>query len=187
MEKKMFAGLAKLVGFKINEDDIEEIEAVADPEALAKDSEPESEKPEAAKANAKVDEEPKSEPESKPVVKNSSGDDAEWFKTFINDIGGREAFQGLMINAVKAIETLQNTEKAEKDTVIASLVANTNGQFTEEELNQMELPVLRKMAAVMVPQNYVNYALLGGGNVHKNEDIAVMPDIFSKEAWAKEN
>jgi len=107
-----------------------------------------------------------------------------WLNSLIEGIGGKDAFQALLLGAVKAVEMQQNGEKQEKETVIAALVLNSDGRLTADELKDKDLPTLQLMAKVVVPQQLADYSMLSTGAIKANkDDVAVMPDIFAPDFW----
>lgn len=180
-DKKFWEKVRDLASFKMNDEAVEEtIETQEGETEEVAETETTSEADTSTTKNAKTD--------KKPVVANQD-DDAIWFKNFVKEIGGREAFKGFMLNSVEATEFVNDfkkNQKAEKDILVANIVANSS-QFTEDELGKMELPFLKKMADAIVPEQFVNYSGLGAGVKDNAEAIAVMPDIFSQETWKKES
>lgn len=192
MEKSKFAQLAQFFGIKVNEESLELIANEYDAEKPDNWDEMSEEEQNAWKekhmvtANAETPATPAPAKTPAPVKANAEKTDENliWLNNLIKDIGGREAFQGLLQGAVKAIEMQQNHEASERETVIAALVHNSNGQLTAEELKDMDLPVLQKMAKVIVPQQFADYSLLSASTIKANkDDVAVMPNIFAAETW----
>lgn len=191
MEKGKFAKLAEFFGIKVNEDALELIANEYDADMpenwdeLSEDEQKAWKEKHMMKENAQTPPAPKQEPPPAKTPKPAPAADENtiWLNGLIEGIGGREAFQALLLGAVKAVEIQQNSEKSEKETVIASLVLNSDGRLTEDELKDVDLPVLQKMAKVIVPQQLVDYRMQGAGTIKANKDVAVMSDIFAAETW----
>jgi hypothetical protein len=60
-----------------------------------------------------------------------------------------------------------NAYKAERTKLISGIVANSNEQFTEEDLNSMEMPMLQKLYK---STNKVDYSVNGGSEMNMNSD-----------------
>jgi hypothetical protein len=195
MEKEKFAKLAKLFGFNINEEAISLAtnEEKYDEEKPDNWSEMTSEEHKAWMEKHMVKQQAaetatatiQNASTSQNFVQNQVDENLTWLNSLISDMGGKEAFQSLLLNAVKAVEMQQNSQKLERETLVATLVQNSVGQFAEDELKEMDLPVLQKMAKIMIPQS-VNYGPLASGLQINEKELALMPDIFSAETWKKE-
>lgn len=181
-DKSFWRKLRELTNLKLNDEEEVETEAELQEEEAEEVEETQvtSEAETSTTTNSKTE-------KKEPKVAANQDDDAAWFKNFVKEIGGREAFKGFMLNSVEAtdfVNEFKKNQKAEKDVLVANIVANSS-QFTEDELGKMELPFLKKMADAIVPEQFVtNYSGLGAGM--KENSIAEMPDIFSQETWKKE-
>ena len=192
MDKNLFVELAQKFGFKVNADAVEEIsanemnkpdnwdqmseedqKAWKDKHSMSKNAADETpQKPEktpAQPANKQNEQEPAPKPD----------EDLVWLNSLVKEMGGREAFKGLLLGAVNAVELAQNAQEKEKANVIASLVANSGGNLTEADLQDMELPALQKMAKVIVPAQFIDYRPLGATVKVNKDEIATMPDIYT--------
>jgi len=95
----------------------------------------------------------------------------------IEDIGGIDAFKGLLLGAVEAVESMQQNQEIERANLVAQLV--NNSAITEEELADVEVSTLKLMVKT-IPQKSVDYSMLGAGSMQHNKDeVAEMPDIFA--------
>lgn len=202
-DKNAFARLGKFLGYKINEDDIVEMEQnqydMAKPDNWAdmseeeqakwkkehmvkneKTPEPEPKKPTPIKANQDDGPEDDKPEDDKPLTPENLMQ----LNSLIEEMGGFEAFKGLLYGSVQAVEVMQNQEKQERKNVIAQLVANSAGTLTEADLKDLDLAALNVMSKAIVPQ-HISYAGLGGQSFQANEkdNFAVMPDIFAAETW----
>jgi len=198
MEKGKFAKLAEFFGIRVNEDALELIENKYDAEMPGNWADMSEEEQKAWKEKHMMKDNTETPavpaPAAKPPVTANTQAPAPkpdenllWFNKLIENMGGPEAFQGLLMGAVDAVKVHQNSQAGEKETVIAALVLNSNGTLTADELKDMDLPVLQKMAKVIVPQQLADYSMLSAGPIKANkDDVAVMPDIFAAEFW-KEN
>lgn len=195
MEKTTFQKLAGLFGFHINADAIEEISANQErPDDWDEMSEEEQAAWEAKQAKMKdnsSDDEPEVKPARKPVqnarqaqarVASQDPDVTNLLKlnSLIDEIGGFEAYKGLLLSAVEAVENFQMEHNQERDGLVAQIVANSAGSFEAADLQDVEIPVLKKMAQAFGHDVTVDYSMLNAGPLKTNKgDIAVMPDLVA--------
>jgi len=197
MDKKDIAvNAAKVLGFTLNKDALipiqneqydadmpdnwdemsEEDQAAWKEKHAMKNEQP----PEATKAN-KANAKPKEE-QPKPAAPDGN---LIWLNSLIDEMGGQEAFKGLLLGAVNAVETMQANEQAERDTLVATLMQNSGDSLTEDELKELDTPVLQKMVRVMVPAQFMDYRPLGAinANSEKGEEMAPLIDIYDPATW----
>lgn len=108
-----------------------------------------------------------------------------------NQFGGVEGISALtetVRNAQAMIATQQAKDDAEKAVVIASMVANVNCPFNEDELKGKPLAELVKLQGLMTPS--MDYRALGGGagNVSQNSaqpyrvpSVLLAPPVAAKQ------
>jgi len=95
----------------------------------------------------------------------------------IEEMGGMDAFKGLLLGAVEAVEINQNAQEVERANLVAQLV--NNSALTEAELKNVETSTLRLMVKT-IPTRNVDYSMLGAGNMqHNKEESAEMPDVLA--------
>jgi len=196
MEKTKFQKLAELFGFHVNEDAIEDISTnqMDYPDDWDEMSEDEQKAWEAK--NKKKDDEPTSaSPKQNAHQAQAPGRDpgpdvANLLKlnSLIDEIGGFDAYKGLLLNAVEAVEFIQNQQDRDRDALVTQIVANSAGQFEEADLEDVPVTTLKKLARSFDGHDVtVDYSLLNPQTVKANkEDVAPMPDIESLFKNAKE-
>jgi hypothetical protein len=181
MKKKKGALIraAQLLGFKINEDAIEELpaEEILEADDLELEGEPGDEfEEEPAPASVQSNIRRPASPRPQAIPENLMQ-----LNQLITEVGGMDAYKSLLLNAVEAVEAMQNNQQAERDAIVAHLVANSAGGVTEEELKKLDLPALQIMQRAMaIPMPNMNYGPLGPRtklNV-KAEDVAQPPSFF---------
>jgi len=194
--KEKLVQFAASIGFKINEDAISEISTnesydMAFPDNWDEMSEEEQmawkDKHKQTSQNTSD-----SEPEPKPVKANAQKaqipETLMQLNSLIEEMGGMDAFKGLLLSAVESVEVMQQNREVEKANLIAALVTNSNGALTEADLQDMEITHLQTMAKVLTPAEQVNYSMLGAGNIQHNADeIAPMPTIMDLVTNHKED
>lgn len=191
MDKKTFRSFAKLVG---NEEDLLPIaneydEAKPDNwDDMSEEEQKAWEEEHMVKAQVQTKPEPKAEP--KPEPKSPAPKIPEGImqlNSLVEELGGIEAFKGLLLSAATITANALTQEESERDQLVKSIIANSAEQFAEDDLADVPLPTLRKMAAVTSSPLGVDYSLFGAVNVnaHKGDDVAEMPNIFDPETWKK--
>jgi hypothetical protein len=195
MEKTTLQKLAELFGFRINADAIEEIsvnqERPDDWDEMSEDEQAAWEAKQAKMTDNSSDDEPKVKPARKPVqnarqtqarVANQDPDVTNLLKlnSLIDEIGGFDAYKGLLLSAVEAVENYQMEHNQERDGLVAQIVANSAGSFEAADLQDMEIPVLKKMAQAFGHDVTVDYSMLNPSPLKTNkEDFAPLPNIAS--------
>jgi len=95
----------------------------------------------------------------------------------IEEMGGIDAYKGLLLGAVEAVESMQQNQEVERANLVATLV--NNSAITEDELKDVETSTLKLMVKT-IPTRNVDYSMLGAGSMQHNKDeVAEMPDIFA--------
>lgn len=200
MEKTTFQKLAELFGFKVNADAIETLktnEGMNYPDNWDEMDEDEQAawKSEHMKGNSSdEDDEPEPKPAPKTVARNARrpaskpGQDPDYsnllkLNSLIDEIGGFDAYKGLLLSAVEAVENFQAQHNQERDSLVAAIVANSAGEFEEADLADVPVPVLQKMSRTLSPAGHdvsVDYSMLNPRPLKTNkEDVAAMPDLLS--------
>jgi len=179
-QKSLLVRFAESLGFQINEEAIQELNAneydMAYPDNWDEMSEEEQmawkekHKKEMPKANQDEPEEPKQNTVKLPenLVK---------LNALIEEMGGIDAYKGLLLGAVEAVESMQQNQEVERANLVATLV--NNSAITEDELKDVETSTLKLMVKT-IPTRNVDYSMLGAGSMQHNKDeVAEMPDIFA--------
>ena len=199
MEKTTFQKLASAFGFQINADAIEEVSINEDmnyPDGWDDMSEEEQAAWKAKQAKMtdnSYDDEPEVKPARKPVqnarqtqARGASQDpdvtNLLKLNSLIDEIGGFDAYKGLLLNAVEAVENYQAQHNQERDGLIAHIVANSAGSFEVADLENVEVSTLKKMAQAfgVVHDVSVDYSMLNPEPLKTNKgDIAEMPDLVA--------
>lgn len=191
MDKMTFRKFAKLVG---NEEDLLPIaneydEAKPDNwDDMSEEEQKAWEEEHMVKAQVQTKPEPKDEPKPEPkTLATKIPEGIMQLNSLVEELGGIDAFKGLLLSAATITANALTQEEKERDELVKSIIANSADQFAEDDLDDVPLPTLRKMAAVTSPIG-VDYSLFGAvnANAHKGEDMAVMPNIFEPETWKKD-
>lgn len=124
--------------------------------------------------NAESDQdEPDDNQENQPMV----NEQIEAVSSLINEFGGVDAMRSMLQSA----QRVHVNAEQQRENVIASLVANSSCEFSEDELNGMGDDALAKIERLVKP---VNYAGAGGGQFETNSDeweYADTPVLAAKE------
>jgi hypothetical protein len=205
MEKTTFQKLAELFGFRVNADAIEELstnemdypdnwDEMSEEEQMAwkekngkmKDNSSEGDEPEVKPApktrqNAR---QAQTRGASQPDIQNLLK-----LNSLIDEIGGFDAYKGLLLNAVEAVEDFQARQNADRDTLVSQIVANSAGQFEEADFENVPVPTLKKKARAYGGHDVtVDYSVLNPQTVKTNkDDIAPLPDVSALFANKKED
>lgn len=191
MDKLTFRKFAKLVG---NEDDLLPIANEYDEQKpdnwddLSEEEQKKWEEEHMVKTQAQDKPEPKAEPKKEPKAPAPQiPEGIMQLNSLVDELGGVEALKGLLLSAATITANALTQEEQERDELVKSIIANSADQFVGDDLADVPLPTLRKMAAVTSPIG-VDYSLFGAvnANAHKGEDVAVMPNIFEPETWKKD-
>lgn len=79
----------------------------------------------------------------------------------ITDLGGFDAFQGLLLAAAEMQANVQTEAEKRKAALVTALVANSAGALAEDDLKDVDVPTLELMAKTMRPVQNVDYSVLG--------------------------
>lgn len=183
MDKTTFRKFARLVG---NEEDLLPLESddIEDEPIVNEDGE-EEEVP--VQANAQK---PESLPEQKPVQKSVSKPaeipaEIAQLNTLVTELGGVDALKTMLLAAATVTANSMQQEANERDTLTQVIMTNSAGQWEEEDLKEIPLPALRKIAATFGPTRHVDYGALGAVNSNAKKDaIAPRPSFFNQTAKA---
>jgi len=108
------------------------------------------------------------------------------FNSLIKEIGGVQALRELLLSAATVTANELSKEEQERETLTASIVANSSG-FTAEDFENVETPILRKMAGAFTPNfQRVNYAGLGSVAQNAGSKVAPRPSVFLNVKTEKE-
>ena len=172
------------LGWKAN--GLEKLDVEADPEAdpvVDPEKDPEADPTPAPVQNkAETDPEPEVDPEPEPVHQNS---EIAELKELIDGFGGVAGMKAILVNAAAVTSAHKEGEDREHANLIAEMVINSSETLKEEDLKDVELPLLRKMADAMRPTGFeggVDYSLLGArqNTQHNAEQVAERPVIFTR-------
>jgi len=188
-DKTQFQKLAELFGFKVNAEAIEEINTneMDYPDDWDEMSEDEQD---AYKAKMEKNASEDDDLPVKPVRRNARaqvrgadpGPDVTnllKLNSLIDEIGGFDAYKGLLLSAVEAVESFQMEHNRERDSLVTQIVANSAGEFEKADLEDLSIPVLKKMANAFGGHDVsVDYSLLNPKPLKANkEDVAPLPNI----------
>jgi len=190
VEKEKLLGLLDFFGFNVNADavtkkDEEDMEPGAMDESTEDEEEPMLKRP--VKKN-RAD-----EPAPRSVRQEPAGDFTNLLQLnqLIDDVGGMEAFRGLLLNAVDAVEFMQHNQADERSMLASVIVANSGGALVEDDLESVPVPTLQKMAQAYapIPVGGIDFRMLGARGVKQNkaEDIAAPPSFFLATNEKKED
>jgi len=199
MEKNVFLKFANLVGFKINEEALEVVTNEYDEDypdnwdEMSDDEKTAWKEKHMVKPNASKTAEPKvakkePEPEPAPVANAQDSELAQ----LVAEFGGVKGIRSLLANAQTIVESTRQAESTERANLIAEMVLNSSETLKEEDLEDIETSLLRKMAEAMRPTGFqrgVDYSLLG---VRQNkqegakEKVAPRPVHFARKPASQE-
>jgi hypothetical protein len=187
MDKKTFRSFAKLVG---NAEDLLPIANEYDEDKpdnwdeLSEEEQKKWEEEHMVKAQAQAKPEPKTELKPSPAPQIPEG--IMQLNVLVEELGGIEAFKNLLLSAATITANALSQEEKEHAELVKTIVANAADQLTPDDLADVPVATLRKMAAVTSSPIGVDYSLFGAVNVNaKGEDMAIMPNIFDPETWKK--
>jgi len=138
--------------------------------------------------------------EAKGIVLNADGEDFEVEETPVTDPAPVSGLSAEEVTALKGLASLAprlnaqalekldkidgaldmatvfaSQQKAERETLIASIKMNAANPYSDEDLAGMSTPVLVKMNGQM----NVNFSALGGGSTFlNNDDVLVVPSVI---------
>lgn len=101
------------------------------------------------------------------------------FDALVEELGGFSQFAGLLLNAAELQQAALESAESKREALIASLVENSDGSITKEELEEVDTKALELMANVITPQ--VDYSVRGlrsnsGGE--KDDGYIEAPSFF---------
>lgn len=153
MTRDNFIKFANWLGFKINEEAFDDIEDDDDVEGLAQNVE-DDEPVAKAKTNKQK---PAADTAPKPV---EIPDEIMQLNELVKEIGGVEAMRNLLLSAATVTANALTQEQQQRERLTGEIIANSSGMLTAEDLEEVSLPVLQKMA-VANSRPYVDYSALG--------------------------
>jgi len=186
MEKSVFLKFANALGFKLNEDEvIATNEGATKPDnwdELTEEEQAAWNKENMPKANVQVKPKEQPAPKAQPAPVEIPAEIMQ-LNALIQELGGVPAFRTLLLSAATVTANALSQEEAEKDTLVASILANHAEQFEEDELKELDLPVLRKMSVALAPKHRIDYTALGGmnANAKDNDKIAPRPSFLTRQ------
>lgn len=178
------------LGWKAN--DLEELDVEADPEAdpeVDPEKDPEADPPKNVQNKAETDPEPEEDPAPEPVHQNS---EIAELKELIDGFGGVAGMKAILVNAAAVTSAHKEGEDRERANLVAEMVINSSETLKEEDLKDVGLPLLRKMADAMRPTGFdagVDYSLLSTrqNTQHNAEKVAQRPVFFARNVKEEAN
>jgi len=194
MDKTLFQKFARTLGFNVSADAIQTITNEAEYDADYPDNwdEMTEDEKEAWKqehmVKAQAQDKPKKPAPKEPAPTPELPDEVLQFSSLIKELGGVDSLRTLLLSAATVTANALTQEEAERGKLVDAIIANSADQFSKDELEEIELPVLRKMASALTPQMQrapVDYGALGSVQNKGKDKIAERP-VFLLNRKAKE-